>query len=178
MNIVIAGPCGIGKSTIAKSFAQEAGRAFLDFDDVRAEEMSRRSTGFSPCSVSKLNLQECLPPVLSALTREFVLDIGGDTVFRPHTDNDERRQQVLWLKRSLSALVVVLTAEREILFQRFSTGKMRDLKEFDGLWLDWKTIGEIYWLGCADLVLDTTYKTIRESISEIKEVEKSNRRYI
>ena len=172
MNTLIAGPCGVGKSTIARSLAQGAGLIFLDLDELRADEMGRRREGFSPCSVSKLNLRECLPPVLNTLTREFVLDIGGDTVFRPHANNDERREQVLWLKRSYSTLLVVLTAGRETLFQRFSTSKHRDTSEFDGLWLDWKSIGEPYWLGCADLVVDTTGKSIEETIKEIEKGEK------
>jgi shikimate kinase len=173
MNIVIAGPCGVGKSTIAQSFAQRNGLVFLDLDDIREEDISNRKYGFSPCSASKLNLRECLPSVLHALAEEFVLDIGGDTVFRPDADNDERRQQVLWLKRSYSAFLLVLTAGKESLFQRFSTGKNRDLSEFEALWLDWKTIGEPNWFGCADLVIDTTDKTINESVDEIGKAIKS-----
>jgi shikimate kinase len=173
MNIVIAGPCGVGKSTVAQSFAQGNGLVFLDLDDIREEDNSKRKFGFSPCSVSKLNLRECLPSFLNALAKEFVLDIGGDTVFRPNADNDERRQQVLWLKRSYSAFLVVLTARRERLLQRYSTGKNRDLSEFEVLWLDWKTIGEPNWFSCADAVIDTTYKTINESVDEIGKAIKS-----
>lgn len=171
MNIVIAGPCGVGKSEIGRALAEEAGLSFLEFDELRADEMGRRREGFSPCSVSQLDLRKCLPPVLNALCREFVLDIGGDTVFRRDANNSERREQVLWLKRSYCALLVVLTAERETLLQRFSESKHQGTSEFDGLWLDWKSIGEPYWLGCADKVVDTTSKSIEDSIMEIGKAE-------
>ena len=143
------------------------GSLFLIWISSGGKIVSKREVGFSPCSVSRFNLRECLPSVLNALAEEFVLDIGGDTVFRPNTDNDERRQQVLWLKRSYSALIVVLTAGKECLFQRNSNGKNRTLTEFELLWLDWKTIGEPNWFSCADAVIDTTDKTINESVDEI-----------
>lgn len=111
---------------------------------------------------------------MNALAEEFVFDIGGDTVFRSDADNDERRQQVLWLKRGYSAFLVVLTAERKSLFQRNSTGKNRDLSEFEALWIYWKTIGEPNWFGCADSVIDTTDKTINESVDEIGKAIKSS----
>ena len=168
MNIVIAGPCGVGKSTIASSFAQKAGMVFLDFDDLRAVEMGRKREGFSPCSVSKLNLKECLPSILDTLSTGFVLDIGGDTVFRPNANNDDRRDQVLWLKKTYSAQKVILTAEREILFQRFTRSKNRDTSEYDTLWIDWKSIGEPYWRSCADLVVDTTHQSICNTIQQIE----------
>ena len=169
MNIVIAGPCGVGKSTIAQSFAQKTGLVFLDFDELRAVEMSRKKEGFSPCSVSKLNLKECLPSLLNTISTGFVLDIGGDTVFRPNANNDDRRDQVLWLKKTYSAQIVVLTAEREILYQRFTASKNRGTREFDVLWIDWESMGEPYWLSCADLIVDTTHQSISDTLKQIEE---------
>ena len=168
MNIAIAGPCGVGKSTIGAFFARKSGLAFLDFDELRASEMSRKKSGFSPCSVSKLDLRACLPPILGSLTTEFILDIGGETVFRPNVDNDERREQVVWLKNNYLVSIVVLTATPRILLQRFSASKNRGPTEFDELWTSWKSIGEPYWLSCADLVVDTTGKSAEDSVIEIE----------
>ena len=145
---------------------------FLDFDDLRAAEMGRKKEGFSPCSISKLNLKECLPSILDTLSIGFVLDIGGDTVFRTNANNDDRRDQVLWLKETYSAQIVVLTAEREILLQRFTSSKNRDINEFDPLWRGWKSIGASYWCSCADLIVDTTYQSIGDTILQIEGVHK------
>jgi shikimate kinase len=158
----------LGKSTITQSFAQKAVLVFLDFDDIRAVEMSRKKEGFSPCSVSKLNLKECLPSILDSLSTGVVLDIGGDIVFRPNVNNDDRREQVLRLKKTFSAQIVVLTAERESLFQRFTASKNRKTSEFDTLWMVWKSIGEPYWRSCADLLVDTTHRSISDTIRQIE----------
>jgi shikimate kinase len=168
MNIVIAGPCGVGKSTIAQLLAQKAGMVFLDFDDLRAVEMGRNDEGYSPCSVSKLNLKECLPSILDTCSTGFVLDIGGDTVFRLNANNDDRRDQVLWLRKTYSAQVVVLTAERENLFQRFTASKNRYTNEFETLWTDWKSTGEPYWRSCADQVVDTTHQSVGDTLRQIE----------
>lgn len=118
--------------------------------------MEKRGGQISPCSVSKLNLKECLVPVLKANPAGFVLDIGGDTVFRKNADNEARLEQVRWLKHNFGAMVVTLTAERDVLRERFLGSKNRRPDKFDEVWESWKAIGEPYWDRCSDFVIDTT----------------------
>jgi hypothetical protein len=82
INIIISGPCGVGKSAAAKRYALQTQMKYLDFDELRATDMERRKGEISPCSVSYLDLTKCLPPMLENISSNFVLDIGGDTVFR------------------------------------------------------------------------------------------------
>jgi len=171
-NIVIAGSCGVGKSTVAETFARSMGILHLDFDELRAVEIQdNKVVASSPCSVSKLNLRECLPSKLDKLSSCFILDFGGDTVFRNFVDNEERLKQVFWLKENYSVKVILLVANREILLERFITSeKNRDLTDFDKLWVDWQNVGEIYWRECADLVVDTTNLSVYDAVKEMKNV--------
>src|SRR5437762_9648703 len=129
INVVVAGPCGVGKSTIAESFARSMGIEYLDFDELRAIDMEERKGAFSPCSVSTLNLKECLPTKLEKISSSFILDIGGDTVFRRSTNNKERLDQILWLKDSYSVKIILLLSEKDVLFQRFVATKGRNESE-------------------------------------------------
>ncbi|MEK7325533.1 MAG: hypothetical protein AAB217_09795, partial [Chloroflexota bacterium] len=131
----------------------------LDFDEIRSRDMRDRKGQVSPCSVSRLNLTECLTPTLKACGERFVLDFGGDSVFRKSKDNEERLEQVLWLKRTYAAQVVVLTAQKDVLRRRFLATKDRAADEFDELWQTWILIEEPYWQRCADQFLDTTNLT-------------------
>jgi shikimate kinase len=176
MNIIFAGPCGVGKSTIGLSYANRKGIEFIDFDEYRAVEMEKARPNNSACSVTHLDLRKCLPSLLDAISKNFLLDIGGDTVFRPITDNEDRKNQILWLKINYSARLVLLTAKRDILFQRFSTSKDRNrrcanelIAKFDELWNNWLSIGEPYWSECADLQIDVSPQSIKDSISQIEQ---------
>lgn len=177
MNIILAGPCGAGKSTTAQSYASRTSMAFLDFDEHRSVEMSKGSLGYySPCSVSHLNLKECLSSKLDTIPTNFILDIGGDTVFRPGVDNRDRRAQIEWVKTNYSARVVLLIITRDVLYRRFSNSKNRNLRDtadllerFNVLWNDWLTIGLPNWNDCADLIIDVSSLSIKDAISQIEE---------
>lgn len=156
MKVIIAGPCGVGKSTIARLLAENANVTHIDFDNVRATDMQQRHGQASPCTVSKLDLRECIPLFLNPCVREFVLDIGGDTVFRRGADNEHRLEQTIWLKQTYGARIILLTADQAELSRRFLASKNRKREEFDTAWQDWKEIAEVYWRKCADVVIDTT----------------------
>jgi hypothetical protein len=169
MNVVVAGPCGVGKSTIAESFAQSVGIVYLDFDELRAIDMEERKGAFSPCSVSKLHLKECLPAKLDKISSSFILDFGGDTVFRDLVNNEDRLDQILWLKENYSVKIILFITTKENLSQRFvASKKNRDLTEFERLWLDWQNIAELYWRRCADLIVDTTTLSIDDTVIKMK----------
>jgi RNase adaptor protein for sRNA GlmZ degradation len=173
VNVVISGPCGIGKSTVAKSFAYRMKMAYLDFDELRSTDLDQRRSGISPCSVSALNLKECLSSKLDVLHLCFVLDIGGDTIFRPRANNEERLKQVFWLKTTYLTQIVILTATHDILLKRFTTCKNRKEIEFDKVWEEWLTIGKQYWYRCADFLIDTTYLTVNDIDIQIEEILKN-----
>jgi len=169
INVVVAGPCGVGKSTIAEYFARSTGMTYLDFDELRGMDVKEgKAISPSPCSVSMLNLKDCLPTKLEKISSSFILDIGGDTVFRRSANNKERLDQIFWLKASYSVKIILLLAEKDVLFQRFVATKDRNESEFDEPWIDWKDVGEPYWRQCADLIIDTTSLMADDTVMKMK----------
>ena len=173
MNLLISGPCGVGKSTVARILAQRTEKDYLDFDSLGITDMEKIQPRISSFSPSGLNLIECLPPILNEISGEFILDIGGDNIFRPRVDNDKRLKHVLWLKEKYSIQIVILTATRNILCQRFNASRNQILSNFDILWGDWQIIGKPYWQKCADLIIDTSFHTPYETSYRIEEIQKN-----
>lgn len=150
---MIAGPCGVGKSTISRLLAEKANATHLDFDEVRVADMKQRHGQVSPCSMSALNLRECIPPYLDNCVTGFVLDFGGDTVFRRNVDNEHRLEQTVWLKQTYDAAILVITAEQTELRRRFLASKNRKPNEFNAVWQDWENIAGAFWRKCADAII-------------------------
>lgn len=146
----------MGKSTVSDMLAEQFAAEYVSLDELRSSDFSKRSGEPSPCSVSRLNLKDCVFSVLDRHRDGFVLDFGGDSVFREGTDNDDRVEQVMWLKRSYSAQVVVLTSQQDILRKRFLATKNRTEDEFERIWTSWSLIEEPCWRLCADRIIDTT----------------------
>jgi shikimate kinase len=169
MKVIFVGPCGVGKSTVAKSFANRANIMCLDFDEIGILDMQKRKGQISPFSSSRLNLMQSIPTLISNPTStEFVLDIGGGTVFLENADNNERLTQVLWLKETYTSPVVVLSATKDILLRRFVSTKKRSESEFGEIWKNWVDIAEPYWQKCGDIFIDTSFLTIDETIGQIE----------
>ncbi len=156
MKYIIGGLCGIGKSTVSRLISDRYEIVHLDLDEIRAKDMERRRGRISPCSIGQLNLEKCLKDILDSCGKGFVLDIGGDSIFREGKDNQERLAQVLWLKSTYHAKVIVLFAENKEARQRFITTKNREVGEFPEIWKAWKEIEKPYWLRCSDRFIDTT----------------------
>ena len=152
MRMIIVGPCGIGKSTIAKLIAYHKKIECLDLDELKLTGQVNRL----PCSISYLNLKECLKDILDRQSHGFVLDIGGGTVFRKDRDNTERLQQVLWLKQAYEAKIIVLFAQQQTVQRRFLSVKSRKIDEFTKVWEAWLKIEKPFWQQCADHFIDTT----------------------
>lgn len=169
MKVVIVGPCGVGKSTVAKILANRANVTYLDFDEIGIQDMQKRKGQVSPFSASKLNFLQSIPTIiLSTTSSRFVLDIGGDTVFRKNADNDERLAQVIWLKKTYTSPITVLTAKEDVLQRRFVSTKKRSENEFGEIWKSWTDIAEPYWKKCGDIFIDTSYLTVDEIIMQIE----------
>lgn len=162
MNLVLVGPCGVGKSAVGQVLADRLGKAYLDFDALRTKDQKDHPGQVSPFSVSCLDLRIALPPIFSQLSSGFVLDIGGDTVFRANQDNRDRFSQVLWFKRSYKFHLIILTATKKILVDRFISTKNRGVGDFAGVWDDWSKISLPYWLNCGDFFIDTSFLSIEQ----------------
>jgi shikimate kinase len=168
MKLIFVGPCGVGKSTVAKSLANRVNIAYLNFDEFGTLDMETRKGQVSPFSASRLNLMQSIPNIISSTTyTDFALDIGGDTVFRKTTDNKERFKQVLWVKKTYSSHIIVLTAKKDILLSRFISTKSRNNNDFDEIWENW-LIAEPYWQKCGDIVIDTSFLTVDKTIEQIE----------
>ncbi|MEZ4513544.1 MAG: hypothetical protein R3C62_16885 [Chloroflexota bacterium] len=116
---ILTGPCGVGKSTIADLMASSYEITHLEFDKIRLNDAKKRKGIVSPCSISFLDLERCLKEALTQYAQGFVLDVGGDSVFRQDKNNDERLQQMLWLKSFFGAQVVVLFAQNRFCSKDF-----------------------------------------------------------
>lgn len=154
MRILLAGPCGVGKTAAAALITSRSpGVVHLDFDRLRV--LPDGMTLAPGCLLSGLDLEICLSHHLAAARGGFVLDVGGDTVFRRDADNDQRLQQVLAFKSAHDLSVVVLVASESIVRSRFLECKGRKSSEFDQPWRDWREFGEPFWRRCADRIVDT-----------------------
>ena len=162
MNVVLVGPCGVGKSTVGKCVADLANLEYIDFD---AEGRLDGVVEKPPFSKYFLDFKRSLPIVIKNSTTGFVLDIGGDNVFNRNANNDERLDQVLWVKNEYNVQFVVLTATKDILKKRFFSSKGRSENgpdNFDKLWEEWSDIIKPYWEKCGDIFIDTSSLTVEE----------------
>jgi hypothetical protein len=151
---LIAGPCGVGKTTLGKLVSQTLGVHFIDHDEVK----ERVKLNPSPCSASRLMLDDCLGGILNLEGHPdaFVFAIGGDSIFRPSADNNDRLVQLLHARDKYGLIVSVLTAERTILKHRFLQTKDRKEGEFLEIWENWKNVEEPNWRRCADCFVETS----------------------
>lgn len=168
MNVLLVGPCGVGKSVVGKSFANRAQLKYLDFDALGIEDMKKRKAGKSPFSRTGLNFRQSIPIIMDATIRGHVLDIGGSTVFYANADNNERLEQVLWVKETYAAQIIVLTATKDTLANRFISDESRRITDFDAIWDEWSNIAEPYWRQCGDEFIDTSFLTVNDVTTQIE----------
>jgi shikimate kinase len=168
VNVILVGPCSVGKSVVGKSFANRAKLKYLDFDALGIADMEERKGGISPFSRTWLNFRQSVPIIMDTSTRGHVLDIGGSTVFHANADNNERLEQVLWLKETYVAQIIVLTATKDTLANRFISDKSRSIADFDATWDEWSNIAEPYWRQCRGVFIDTSFLTVNDVITQIE----------
>ena len=155
MRLLLSGPCGVGKSSAAALIvAHVAGSRHLDLDALR---VGTDGISLLPgCSVSSLDLEVCVGAEVDACGNHIVLDIGGDTVFRRGSvDNESRLAQLLAFKKAHDLEAVLLDASREATRSRFLSCKSRRPDEFDEPWNDWTEVSRPYWVRAADRVVST-----------------------
>lgn len=171
MNFIIVGPCGVGKSTISKDYSQGADLLYLDFDELGMIDMQNQKGQKSPFSATFLDLPKILPDIISSHNSQgFVLDLGGDTVFRKNADNPSRLKQIVWIKENYSSRIVVLIATKDALLRRYIKTKKRTENDFYREWNDWLNIAEPYWRKCGDIFIDTSLLPVAEVVKKINEI--------
>ncbi len=150
--ILIAGPCGVGKSTVAELVAKQTGLPCVDLDAARRKYRDADSAFRD----AYFNLAGCVRRV--APDGDAVIDIGGDTMFRTGASAldslDMYRDQVEKLKAAGGCAVVVLDAPEPVLRTRFESCKPGRAGWFDAGIASW-AIAKPYWEDLADVALDT-----------------------
>lgn len=152
VRIMLSGPCGAGKTSVAKQIASAA-KSIHHIEHDKLKESKDGSP--SPCSLKHLDLQECFSGLIANPSSEFVIDIGGDSIFRNGVDNEDRLSQVISFKKKHNIQVVLLNADDKDLKKRFLSTKDRDQSEFKEVWKNWK-ISKHYWRKCSNHCIETS----------------------
>ena len=129
------------------------------------------------CSLRNLDLLKCLSNELKFASEGFVLDIGGDSVFRLGVDNKDRLNQIIDLKKTYSGRLVVLTANRNVLLERYINTKSKGIGNslqnemyFQSLWSNWLNVEKRLWEKCADFFIDTTSLGTKQVVNKIVKI--------
>ena len=169
VNIILSGPCGVGKTTVGAWLANLLLARFVDFDRLRSQYFpAETAVAPSPFSVSYLDLLECLPAIRAQVPADFVLAIGGDTLFRRNVSNPDRLRSMREFITLCPAHVAVLTADRDALLPRYLSVGHRTMQGFEMVWQDWLEIVEPCWRQCANLWIDTSLLSPPEVAQEIQ----------
>lgn len=123
----------------------------LEFDALRLEYLNKPEF-----QLSTLNLLRCLPTLRTLAPEGFILDMGGDTLFRPDTDNDARLANINGFKAACAAAVVLLAATKAVVLTRYVSVKGGIQSAFEADWTHWQRFGAPRWKECADIALDTS----------------------
>lgn len=150
VRILLSGPCSVGKTLVAREMVSRC----PDIEHIEHDSL-KRSDGFR-CMPSDFDADSCFSPSLKSCKRGFVIDLGGDTVFRSRANNEDRLKQMKAFKEKHDVTLVLLTAKYDVLLNRFVGSKDRNKDEFKDVWHNWKSIEEPYWRQCADIVIDTS----------------------
>ena len=170
MNILISGPCGVGKTTISKKIALSMGRNYFNFDEIGLLDMEERKPNISPFSHFGLNLLECMRIMLEKNKGEFILEIGGDNIFRQGANNLKYLTDLYEIKRRYSMKIFVIHADKNSLYGRFfKTRSNTRYNNFEKIWCDWVNIIKPNWEKCSDFWLDTSSLSIIKTCQILEE---------
>lgn len=156
--LILAGPPGVGKSSVSELVAEHLGWIHLDVDELR--ERSDIQLG-----------SFCLERILEGVSTSCVVDLGGDTMFRSGPLAQDPHEQLKSLSRvraRFGAQVIVMVARSEVLRHRFMSCKEhRASAEWfrlaEGSW----SFAAPFWQICADRALDTSDMSCKEVADEV-----------
>lgn len=86
----------------------------------------------------------------------FIFSVGGDSIFRPGVNNDERLMHLRRAKSEYCFVIIVLTAAVKILEYRYLQVENRDRETFVDIWNHWINVEKPYWEKCADCFIETS----------------------
>jgi cytidylate kinase len=163
MNILLSGPCGIGKTAIASRLSINLRIKHVDLDK------------FSdlPCTRGWFDLNKCMPILQKEITGDFILDVGGSTIFHRGVDNDNHLKDILSVKQICQFIVITLFANKEIAEKRFKATRSSytlTQDDFEKIWLEWNEIILPYWEKCLDFLVDTSYLSIDQTCQIIEKL--------
>ena len=141
IRLLLAGPAGVGKSTLAHSLYKRFNISHVNHDGMKPEEDISH-----PCTLHQFDPYGCFRDDISS-KEQFVIDIGAGTVFRKDKDNAARLDRIVAFKRDYNLTIVVLTADRTVVRKQFL--KKGDRQHFKNACDEWK-IAYPWWQKCLD----------------------------
>jgi len=141
IRLLLTGPTGVGKSTLACKMAQKFNITHIEHDSLKRSNRK--------CTLHNFYPYDCFSGAISS-KQEFVIDIGGGTVFRCDKDNAERLKRMIDFKDQHGLTIVMLTADRTVVLERYL--KKGTSSDFKDSWRHWQ-VACAWWSKCADFIL-------------------------
>lgn len=145
-NLFVCGPCGVGKSTVSAWLASKLSYQHIEWDIV-APKLG--------ITVNGTDLHRLMPH-LGKIEQGFILDFGGDAIFRPNQDNAVNRAQLLNLKGQLCMNGLLLNAPKSVVLERLHTSPKGPILDFDAYWDSWINFGLPNWVSCVEHVVSNS----------------------
>jgi len=161
-NIILTGFMGVGKTSIGTRLAGDLGYTFVDTDDLIEEDQKTTITEIFAQKGEPYFRDVEARVIRTVLENENqVVSTGGGAVIR-----DENREAF-----KEAGLVVCLTARPEVIYERIKHETHRPLLKVPDTMARIRDLlesrAEFY--GQADLIIDTSEKSVDEAVLEIKE---------
>ncbi len=145
IRLLLAGPAGVGKSTLAHNIKQRFSVAHIDHDN----DMKDWDDFSCPCMLHQFDPYGCFSDAISS-KQQFVIDIGAGTVFREDKDNEARLNRMLDFKRDYNLAIVVLTADHKVVREQYL--RKGNPPAFKRAWDEW-LVAYPWWQKCLDFEL-------------------------
>jgi shikimate kinase len=152
-SLIIAGPGGVGKTTAGRALSERLRLRLYELDAIR----SRAPESDLSYTASRLDFERIvareIPP-----DETFVLDVGGDTLFRAGANNDGRLAGLRRVVAERGCLVVLLDSDDdETIVSRYLQGgsKLPESLAIEVL-RSWREHSQPYWAAVANASLDAS----------------------
>ena len=161
-NIILTGFMGVGKTSIGTRLAHDLGYTFVDTDElIEADQKTTITEIFAQKGEPYFRDVEMRIIQTVLKNGNQVVSTGGGAVIR-----DENREAF-----KEAGLVVCLTARPEVIYERIKHETHRPLLKVSDPMARIRDLleGRATFYGQADLIIDTSEKSVDEAVREIKE---------